>query len=483
MLIKKYLITGMLVLGGLCLPIQGALALYSPVISQNVATIKSHILSSQAKNGTGTLLEAIKSIKSYNKVRREGGYASGISGEARVAQELILNQNYREVLQDPFASIWMVFNLNLYNKQFISNCLRNEIWGMEQLRDVVGQEMVKAYLMYDPVHGNLLKEDYLYIITEIDRLKKYGSDPNASIIAKDAKGKEIKMSSNQYFFNSPASDSGGTNMYTRKYFKSDLTGCPEGEFEKSFEQVARSWETLKTLGSGEGSFSFDGASWGSIWAMADANAKIRAKQWIQANQISLTLGEEEGANINSLVKGNGWDRFVGSAKTEIKIVENMVGLVTPLFDIKNWRTNGENKSGCVYYLKEENVYMDCQEYELKQWEQCKDDKTEAQKAGINCDRYRNLNAVRSLGEVAAEQLNLIENNEAAKKEATTAFTYSINLDSVAEQSIIEIDRELLLMNATIQQSYEGLGEKGGSSLPSLIKEVSHVTQNQCVNKQ
>lgn len=478
--IKKRFI-GLFVAIGLLIQIQPAAALYSPTISRNVAKIRSHILSSQTVNGTGDLLQAINSIKAYNRLKREGGYESGLPGEARVAQELIIKQNYEQVIQNPLDSLFMVFNFNGYNDQWISNCLRNEIWGLENLRDQVGQEMVRAYLLYDPEHGTLLKQDYQYLIAELDRLKKYGADPNAALYIKNANGKLQTLSSNQYFFNTPADGEDVINMYTRKFFNSDQTSCPDGEFEQTFEQIVRSYNTLKTLSSGKGSS--DGSSWGSIWEMAKANAKIKARQWIQANQITLTLGKEEGARINSLVKGDGWNTFVGNVKSEVRIIENMVGSFTPLFDRKKHLTDGTNKSGCTYYVPEEDQYVDCQELQIKQLEQCKADKEKAFADGINCDRFKNLSESETLLGQTNDQLNVIDRNEEAKEEARTAFIYSITLDDVAEQTIYEIDGHLRLMNASIQQGYEGLGKEAGPSLPSLINEVSWVTQNQCINKQ
>lgn len=478
--IKKRII-GLLVTTGLLIQVQPAAALYSPTISRNVAKIRSHMLSSQTVNGTGDLLEAINSIKVYNRLKREGGYESGVPGEARVAQELIINENYDQVIQHPLDSLFMVFNFNGYNDQWISNCLRNEIWGLESLRDQVGQEMVRAYLLYDPEHGALLKQDYQYLIAELDRLRKYGADPNAALSIKNTDGKVQSLTSNEYFFGNLEKGENTVNMYTRKFFNSDQTGCPDGEFEQTFEQVVRSYKTLKMLSSGRGSS--DGSNWGSIWEMAQANAKIKARQWIQANQITLTLGKEEGARINSLVKGDGWNRFVGNLESEVKIIENIAGSFTPLFDKKLWLTDGTNKSECVYYVPEEHQYVDCQEFQIEQLKQCKADEKKAFDEGINCDRFKDLSESETLLSQANDQLNVIDRNEQAKEEARTAFIYSITLDDVAEQAIYEMDMHLTMMNASIKQGYEGFGQQAGPSLPSLINEVSWVTQNQCINKQ
>jgi len=464
--------------------VPGVFALYSPTISRNVGAIRGHILSSQAQNGTGDLLSAINSIKAYNRTKREGGYETGISGEARVAQDLILANTYNNAIQNPGESLSMVFNFNQANDEFISNCLRDEIWGLEQLRDYVGQEMVRAYLIYDPVHGQLLKDDYRYIITTLDRLKKYGSSPNAVFPTLNEEGEIIQITSNEYFFGMPPDSDEAINLYTRKYFHSDDTGCPDGEFEQVFEQIVNSWKTVETLSSGQGSlWKADSSAWGSIWAMAEANAKIRARQWIEANQLTLSLGGESGGRSESIVKGNGWDKLAAEMETEVKVLENIIGSMTPLFDRRLWRTDGQNKTDCAYYLPQEGVYVDCQTFQREQLDQCEEDEKKAKEEGINCSRFKNLEERRSAVDIANEHLNEIEDHEKDLETAKQAFVYSISLDSISEELIYSVDEELGLMNSTIQQGYEGFGNIGGAGLPSLINEVKWVTKNQCVNKQ
>ncbi len=488
---KSLFITGLTFVLLMGLNVQSVQALYSPTISRNVSVIKEHMLSSQSVNGAGSLLSAIETIKTMREVEEAQGEETGISGQARVAQELVLENTYDAVIQNPYDSLFMVFNYNAYNEQFISNCLRDEIWSLESLRDVVGQEMIRSYLLYDPIHGGLLKEDYLYLINEIDLLRKYGSDPNAPISARNQSGELVTVSSNEYFFGMEASAENAINLYTRKYFHSDDTGCPDGEFEQAIKQVVNSWNSIASISSGENviwsnnegktDVQTDNAAWGSIWDMARANARVRAKQWTAANQISLTIAGEEGAQIQSLVKGGGWDKFTGEVSTQLEIVKNMVGPVTPLFDKSLWEYGGldtDKTSDCVIYYPEKSKFYDCDDQQLEELKLCRKEEEIAKAQGINCTRYESLDEVRSLTDLLSEQIDEKEENEIAQKEAQTAIVYAITLDSVAEEAIKQMDSELSVMNAVIAQGYQEQ-DKGGSSITSLTKEVSFVAKYQC----
>lgn len=477
---KKIIIGGFILLG-LAVQSESAQALYSPKISQQVAVIRQHVLQSQAQNGTGDIFEAIQTIKSYNKAKRATFDETGIAGEARVAQDLI-RKSYEQTLSNPFDSLMMVFNFNGTTEEWISNCLRDEIWTLERLRDAVGAEMVRAYLLYDSVHGKLLEEDYRYIIGQLDLLRKYGSDPTALLPLVGEEDESSTITSNEYFFGKKTTDPDTINFYTRKYFNSDQTGCPDGEFEKTFESVVSSWDTLKTLSAG------GGVEWGSIWSMAKANARIKARQWIKANQLSLSIGGETGANQESIIQGDGWNKFTAQLETNMRILENMIGPVTPLFDKRIWRVHtGAVQDGvkveCVYYNGTEKIFLTCTEEQIAQYKECKKDKAAAEASGIRCSRYVNIEEARSLSGLANKQLISEREHEAKKNEAQTAFVYAINLDSVAEQTIIDVDAIMLQMNGDIQRGYEGVDKKAGLGIPSLTKEVQFLSINQCSNKQ
>jgi hypothetical protein len=485
----KPLIIGLLVLVGLSLQTNEANALYSPTISQKVSAIREHVYNSQAQNGSGSILEIIENVKAYDKAKRETFDETGISAEARIAQELLFEETEAFLLAHPLDSLFMVFNYEGVSKTFISNCLRNDIWSLEKLRDVVGQEMVKAYLNRDSLHGNLLQEDYVYLSKNIMLLRQYGGDPTAEINALDEEWYPVKITSNEYFFGSPPEGSGTAEDPYLNYYsivapfgENASRGCPNGEFTSALKEVKNSWEVLKVLGSGQN------VEWGNIWQMAEANARIRAKQWIRANQISLTIGGKNGGNLNSLIAGGGWDKFAAKVETQGKIIERMVGMVTPLFDMARWTGSSlAQKTGlakeCTIFEADTGKFRDCTETEIEWYQYCKKDKENARLEGIRCDRFRNTQEQVSIVEKATAQQKLENENTETKKEAETAFRYQVTLDSVGEQALYEFDRILWDMNMVIKRGYEGVDRQAGEGIPSLLMELESFTRDQCPNKQ
>lgn len=430
-------------------------------------------------NGTETIQESVESLIAYNKAKKERGLETGISGDARVAQELMFKTTFQNLIQFPYDSLFMVFNFNMWNGEFISNCLRDEIWGLESLRDLVGQEMVKAYLMRDIIHGSLLKEDYAYLVAQLDLLRKHGSNPYALMKAENKDGDSVELTSSEYFFGTHANETNGLNYYSQAYFQSDKTGCPDGEFEQVFQNVANAAKSV-----GQMSFNPKNAiEWGSIKQMAQANARSRARQWIQANQITLTLGGEEGGRTNSIVKGRGWDGFVGNLKTQWQAMKTLVGPVTPFFSREFYRPRNPTVDAatakCAFYDIEDEFYRDCEEGQIEQWRACKKNKEEAEEQGILCVRYRTIDEAISFSNKLNEQVKQVRQHEQILAEVQSAFVYSINLDSVSEQTIYEIDAILYIMNGTIERGYEGKGVGAGAGLPSLIEEVKVLSKRHC----
>ena len=492
MQIIKKLITGLLCVTGLLIYSGEALALYSPRLSQGVSAIRQHIQSSQAQNGGQTILEEIEQIKAYDKAKRDLKDETGISGDAKVAMEYVFKTiNAAFILSKGLDSLAMVFNINFVNGEIISTCLRDDIWHLETLRNIVGSEMIKAYMLRDTYHGALLMNDYIYLNTNIDLLRKYGSNPQAQIHA--TRGAfPITVTSHEYFFNADQTADDQINYYSNvDAFLSygGETSCPEGEFERAIEEVVNSWQTLKgTIG---GHSLFSATKWGSIWAMAEANSRTRAEQWIKANQLELTVGGEQGGNPQSLIKRDGLNRFAGDLKTQIKILENMVGFVTPFFSKKIYQaplSTATARTGigadCVFYYHEDNIFRDCNENQMEEYQRCKSDPEEAkQEYGIRCDRYVNRNEILSVSTLLTRQQALLEENQQTREEVKTAFIYSLTFDSVAENSLYDMDRILWDMNSQIRRGYEKVHEEAGLSIPTLTREITALSDRQCVNKQ
>lgn len=473
----------MTLLIGLTVQASNVHALYSPRLSQTVSIIKEHVQSSQAQNGSKTILEEIENFKAFDKAKRDEGRETGISGDARVAQDLIFNTTINFFTLFPLDSIMMIFNFNATNGEWLSNCLRDEIWNLETLRDFVGSEMVKAYMLRDTYHGEILMVDYIYLSVHLDLLRKYGSDPTAMI-----QTTEGEYSSNNYFFGEKPQGPNPLNYYSNVgiFDSSDPTGCPEGEFEAAFDQVLRSFEVLKVLGSGQG------VEWGDIWTMAEANARIRAREWIRDNQISLTIGGEEGGSTESLVKGGGWDKFVGSVKTQLEIAKNMVGPVTAIIDYANSdklenveKFQDQVEKECILFDPEEGKegeFRNCEiPVESDMYRRCKEGK-EPEQGDVRCDRFRNRDQSFSVTHFLHNQIELIEENAKAKKEVETAFIYSITMDSVAENGVYFMGDLLWDMNSQIKRGYEDVHEDAGESIPTLTREVAALSARQCQNK-
>lgn len=480
----KKLIIGLFIITSLSLAGETH-AIYSPRIAQEVAQIREHIITAQEKNGTGTLLEATENIIQINRQRREAGQVYGISADARRVQNTLTEQAYEQALQNPFDALFMVFNINMHNQEnpiFISNCLRDDIWQLETLRDYVGSEMIKAYMMLDPTNGKRLEKDYEYIIDQLNLLRRYGHEPSANIDLLNEKGELVSISSNEYFFQTKLEDENAVNFYTRKFFKSDTTGCPDGEFEKEIEKIVNSLKTIRTLGSGQG------VEWGNIYEMAQARAKERAKQWIRANQLTLSLGGENGAALNSLIQGDGFNQFQANLKTQMRVLENMIGPVTPIFDKSNYRSSESAvNSACAYFKADSGIFVSCDEKQLEQYKECTSriEKTrkEAINKGYNCDRFHTIDETKPSIQVLRELNERTKRNEEEQAEAKRALTYAITLDSVAEQSIYQISGILDGMNGYIKSGYEGVDDRAGKTIPFIFEELKTFEALYCANKE
>ncbi|MBN2307224.1 hypothetical protein JXD20_04525 [Candidatus Peregrinibacteria bacterium] len=480
MRIKKKIIIGLLCIVGLTVYNNDALALYSPRLSQRVRLIQEHMMSSQAQTGGGTILEEVEQIKAYNRAKRELNEETGISGDASLTVETFLRAINPAAILDSLA---MVFNYNYTNNEWISTCLRDDIWQLEELRNLVGAEMLKAYMLRDTYHGTLLSDDYKYLTTHINLLRMYGSDPDKEIPVLD-NNDLVYITSSEYFFGEEAHGDPPLNYYSNvsNFLGYGRTACPEGEFDKAIEEVVNSAKTVYyTVG---GNSAFSSAGWGSIWEMAQANARKRAAQWIRANQISLTLGGEEGGRLESLVKGGGPQKFWGNVKSQLQILENMVGPVTPLFEFAKWVYSGSDRltENCVFYYPEGDVFRNCTSEQRQMQEECEDDEAIASAKNINCDRFRNLTDVATFTEYAQEEEGREARNAQVKKEVKTAFIYNMTFDAVAEENIYFMDDIMWDMVNQIKRGYQGAGEEAGLGIPTLTREIEALTDRQCANR-
>ena len=484
------LIIGLICVTGLLVRAGDALALYSPRLSRGVSAIRQDVNSSRAQNGSQSVLEEVESIKAYDRASRENKEATGIPGDVNVAQEMILNSIN---IYKPYDTLAMIFNYNYVNDEIVSTCLRDDIWQLETIRDIVGSEMLKAYMLRDTYHGDILARDYAYLTDNIDLLRKYGSNPQAKILVQN-QNYFYGISSKEYFFGGDPPAEGELNYYSNAdpILGYGQTTCPEGEFERAITEVVNSYKNITNTVGGNSLFSLE--RWGDLMAMARANARSRARQWIRANEIGLTLGGEEGGNVESLIKRDGLNRFVGSIKTQWQILKNMVGPVTPFFDKKSYTAppgtqaaeaalNSRTGQDCVYYYHEDGTFRDCLENQLEEYNRCKDDRQEAEERyGIDCDRYRNKNEIVSASDLLRRQQAMMEENANTMEDVETAFSYSLTFDSVGENNLYAMDDVLWDMNMQIQRGYEDVGDEDDKAVPTINRGVKTLLDKQCVNR-
>lgn len=568
MRIIKRTIIGVTLCLGLIVQTANVHAIYSPTISKRVSVIKQHINTARQHNGTGTITAAIESVKAQDDKRAKEGKARALPAEAALVIPKILGYMFVDLIKAPLDPIYMIFNIIPSTGAVVSTCLRNDIWILEDLRDVVAQEMIKAYLMMDSNNGDLLSNDYDYLRNHIKILKESGHRPEINIRMTNG---TIKSSS-EYFFGVPSA----VNYYSIKFptetevestfsidectklcqvekcnqtcktkctttddkgssfiekvtnacetiecnttckeedcqgvdsqcverctaaSKITLGGCPESDFVEAFKEVGESIKNLKTLSSGSGS------DWGSILVMAQAQARRRAEEWIKTNQITFTLGGKEGGNAQSLVKGDNWKVFVGQFNTQMKILKNMIGPLTPLFSwsiySKGSEKGDEASYGCMYYHADIGVFRACTVEQLKDYLICRERKKypEAEETeeievcgkkipkekeeAIDCNKFRNPYVLTTPVETVENHQEEMEEHQKTITTTKRVLKYNTNLNSVSEQSLIEMDAILWEINKEIGRSFEADGDEAGKSLPYIYSNLSTFIKKHCGGK-
>jgi hypothetical protein len=535
-------------------------AIYSPTISQRTSFIRQNVLSAREQNGTGSLQAARQHLIEKDRKARAEGKATGIPAKASIALGKVLGYMFWETFQAPLDPIFMIFEIIPSTGEYVSTCLRNDIWMLQDLRDVVAQEMIKSYMMADEYHGDLLTADYDYLTENIKILKKYGSHPaeqiSVTVLENNIPTRKYMSSSeylfgtnapiNPYSFQFPIKEVSGDETgckdnceltCNKKYDCRDvnecksgceeveridvfnvsdckdaceeaceaeescedeckssctmastikLKGCPEGEFIPAFNEVWESMKNLSTIGT------WKAADWGSIWEMAKARARRRADEWIKANQITLTVGGKEGGNPQSLIKGDGLNRFLGSFNTEIKILQDMIGPVIPLFTWTLLETHIEvigvgfgadpeilMDNACMYWYAEDGVYRACTVNQFLDYQTCIREPAQAKSAKINCDLFKDPLQTRAALDIIKERQSTVERHRKTLERAETAFVYNMELSSVNENNIEAIEKILSGINTEILRSVEENGSENDAGLPTFYHQVGTFAKRHC----
>jgi hypothetical protein len=219
------------------------------------------------------------------------------------------------------------------------------------------------------------------------------------------------------------------------------------------------------------------ADWGSIWEMARARARRRADEWIKANQITLTIGGEEGGNPQSLIKGGGFARFMGSLNTQLQILSNMTGIPIPIFSWDIYKSSSTademgGSCGCMYYDAEAGTYSPCSTEQSMDSQECATNKDAAEAKGIVCDSYKQPGEPKNALQIIDEQKEVEAQHVKDVKRIKTTFTYNMELSDVNDEMIKAIDQKLSNINSKIEFSYKSEGSSGAKPLPDLYEQVA-----------
>ncbi|MBN2095913.1 hypothetical protein JW752_00745 [Candidatus Peregrinibacteria bacterium] len=283
-------------------------AIFSPVLSSEVSMVKSHVQEARRQNGAGSFLNALEKATKASEELKAQGQASGLPGMfylyMNLVKELIFN-SLGNAFTDGFA---LLINYWPESGEFITNCLRDDIWELQALQEEVLNELLKSTLLMDVINTDILWADY----NKLERWLKGGE----VTIKKD--NQEVKVT-----FAGLKGDYRNTSLLFPGGLPNYYAECPYGEFVEAWHDLKLSFDQLIMTFAGDTL-----KDWGSLLEMAKKRAKARANAWIAANQITLTLGGEKGGSPHSLLKGPGLEGFAADVRTEWEFVEaygKMVG--------------------------------------------------------------------------------------------------------------------------------------------------------------
>lgn len=496
-------------------------AIYSPTVAEQVRIIKENLAYMRQQYGVGTLTDAFTVWSAKDRECREAQKeaetnktlptACGVSSEmANVINSIKKTIIADLVLQGSFFdSFTMLFNYVLSENEYISTCLRDDIFELEALQDAVVQQAVRAPLLGDIDSMRVLFDNFLYLKQITRELKKnYRDTPR--------------------WFGSAAA---------RNFYLNNI--CPYGEFREAGEDFVRSFENFTDAITNISPF-----GWGSISEAAQARARIRAMEWIRENQITLTIAGEEGGNPTSLLQSEEGGNLQGNFAATLKFLWDAVGLPIPVFSWNNpnpdadflegrelteaerqqvethfklkWedillklREIGESAESvtrivgysqgpdgdqaalfpilfynapapvlrslfgpCAYFDQQTEAFRPCTDEERARFEAGQYDPS------TGCPNCRSTDP-RNPQTVAEEALAAIDANRLARKNAEEILTYHSQLVNTSEASLALLETPLFEINGTIRQAYE---EEASASLPTFCKNIKRLNNNQCINK-
>lgn len=258
-------------------------AMFSPKISASVFLIKKDIREARMQNGVGSFLNAYEKVTEENKALKARGEpysdppSSFLTAKANIGE--VIADNFFNAFYDDWS---LLVNRWWGTNEWITDCLRDDIWELKALQEEIVNELLKAALLWDSLNIDVLLRDYKWLDGKIKDLKENYKDT-------------------ELWF-----ESGQSNYYVH---------CPYGEFNKAILDLKKSWDRFVD------SFGFGKLQLGSLAEIADVagqRARLRAARWIAENQIQFTLGGEQGASRRSLFSGPGLEGMVADLKTELQ---------------------------------------------------------------------------------------------------------------------------------------------------------------------
>jgi len=287
-----------------------ACAFYSPFLNQQATLIKQHMLTASTVTGVGTLAQYQDKMQQLGKEGNEG-----VTNLFWGAIKDIIIQSVTESFLDGLS---LLFGRWIGTNEWISNCLRDDIWELDALKEQILDQMLKSAFLSDLVNASIMSADYktLNAIMSGGWPVTIGTEIKYVSLKKDYKyGKVWFPKSKNYYIE-----------------------CPYGEFTKAWKDLKRAIDSFKNIGTGNLAL----GSFAEMAKKAKIRAIKRAEQWFKANQITLTIGGSQGYSPRSLIQGPGLKGLVADLKTEL----NYAAKYADLIFTNTWRgLTGEGASG------------------------------------------------------------------------------------------------------------------------------------------
>ncbi len=393
-------------------------ALYSPLLNKEAATIKKHIFDNRKAHGTGGWMDVLDRAESDAKKGTDSKINKGLQQTYWTAVKEMVSDSLTDNFWDGLSLLWKSWINSDVTKKGISNCLRDDIWELQALKEQVLNEIMKASMMGDYTRSGQLWLDYQFLELRISGIVKgenfdWDGDGESEVLI------NLKHNSDNSSFWFPNSQ----NFYV---------DCPYGDFTQAWEDLKRAFDSFKAIGKG----SIEIGSFGVMVEVAKKRADKRAQQWIKANQITLTIGGKEGSSPRSLVNGPGLAGLAADLKTEMSFVAGYAELVF----VNTWKA--------VVGIKD---------------------------MAVGSGKLL-LNTV-NIGDYATAYQNAYDAKHLAEKQMKTAIKFNLSLNNVAENSLVAIDEILFKTNGVIEDAVSKKVAK--QNLKTFYDKFMVLTKTQC----